>query len=209
MRDADTRLLNEKKRVLPKGNPNKKKETHNRASRVAPFSPPDDAQKRSTIDSHRSRHTRRRDDARARAFLPSRAPDRAPFSTSSLRPDTSSSLHPRERKREREPQKHREKNEKKKEAPTGGPTRDLRTPAQPPSLARSHKDRRENRGSSSIEKTRAARERERERERESHRVVPFFRSYKQNVKTMKVSSSPTTKKNQNLLYSGCLKFRVL
>ena len=120
MRDADTRLLNEKKRVLPKGNPNKKKETHHRASRVAPFSPPDDAQKRSTIDSHRSRHTRRRGDARARAFLPSRAPDRAPFSTSSLRPDTSSSLHPRERKREREPQKHREKNEKKKKRPRVG-----------------------------------------------------------------------------------------
>jgi hypothetical protein len=105
----------------------------------------------------------------------------------------------RERKREREPQKHREKNEKKKEAPTGGPTRDLRTPAQPPSLARSHKDRRENRGSSSIEKTRAARERERERERESHRVVPFFRSYKQNVKTMKVSSSPKQKKPKPFL----------
>ena len=107
----------------------------------------------------------------------------------------------REKERERAPKTPREER-KKKEAPTGGPTRDLRTPAQPPSLARSHKDRRENRGSSSIEKTRAARERERERERESHRVVPFFRSYKQNVKTMKVSSSPKTQKAKTFCTVG-------
>ena len=168
MRDADTRLLNEKKRVLPKGNPNKKKETHHRASRVAPFSPPDDAQKRSTIDSHRSRHTRRRDDARARAFLPSRAPDRAPFSTSSLRPDTSSSLHP-ERERERESPKHREKNEKKKKRPRVG---QLATFARRHNhlLSRVRTKTDEKTAVRALEKTRAARERERERKRESSRT---------------------------------------
>ena len=61
----------------------------------------------------------------------------------------------REKERERAPKTPREER-KKKEAPTGGPTRDLRTPAQPPSLARSHKDRRENRGSSSRENARCS-----------------------------------------------------
>ena len=164
MRDADTRLLNEKKRVLPKGNPNKKKETHHRASRVAPFSPPDDAQKRSTIDSHRSRHTRRRDDARARAFLPSRALDRAPFSTSSLRPDTSSSLHP-EREREREsPKNTARRTKKKKKRPRVG---QLATFARRHNhlLSRVRTKTDEKTAVRALEKTRAAREREREKER--------------------------------------------
>ena len=171
------------------------------SSRVAPFSPPDDAQKRSTIDSHRSRHTRRRDDARARAFLPSRAPDRAPFSTSSLRPDTSSSLHP-ERERERESPKHREKNEKKKKRPRVG---QLATFARRHNhlLSRVRTKTDEKTAVRALEKTRAARERE--RERKSHRV-PFFRSYKQNVKT-KVSSSPKQKKPKPCKVG--LKFRVL
>ena len=198
MRDADTRLLNEKKRVLPKGNPNKKKETHHRASRVAPFSPPDDAQKRSTIDSHRSRHTRRRDDARARAFLPSRALDRAPFSTSSLR---SSSLHP-ERERARESPKNTAKRTRKKK-------KKRRRVGQLATFARRHNHLLSRGRTQTDEKTTAVRALEktprcsRERKRKSHRV-PFFRFYKQNVKTV----SPQTKKAKKLCKAG-LKFRVV
>ena len=166
MRDADTRLLNEKKRVLPKGNPNKKKETHHRASRVAPFSPPDDAQKRSTIDSHRSRHTRRRDDARARAFLPSRALDRAPFSTSSLRPDTSSSLHP-EREREREPQTPREERKKKRSAHGWANSRPSH--AGTTTFSRAFAQRPTRKPRFELSRKRALLVRERERKRESSR----------------------------------------
>ena len=99
----------------------------------------------------------------------------------------------RERKREREPQKHREKNEKKKKRPRVG---QLATFARRHNhlLSRVRTKTDEKTAVRALEKTRAARERERERERESHRVVPFFRSYKQNVKTMKVSSSPKQKK---------------
>ena len=117
----------------PKETPTRRRR---KSSRVAcrAFSPPDDSQKRSAIDSNRPRHTRRRDDARARAFLPSRALDRAPFSTSlSAHPHfllVVFSLHP-----ERDSRAPNTATGTKKRS--DAPTRDLRTPAQPPSLARS------------------------------------------------------------------------
>ena len=174
-----------RRRQVTKG-PSKETPTRRRrkSSRVAcrAFSPPNDSQKRSAIDSHRPRHTRRRDDARARAFLPSRALDRAPFSTSlSAHPHfllVVFSLHPERDSRA----PNTATNEKKKRRANSRPSHAGATTF---SRAFGKRPTRKQRASCSRTRVCAGTERgEREKERESQNARTFLPTPGQNnVKT--------------------------
>ena len=197
------------RRKLKGPHPRKPQHEGGKSSRVAcrAFSPPDDSQKRSAIDSHRPRHTRRRDDARARAFLPSRALDRAPFSTSlSAHPHfllVVFSLHPERDSRA----PNTATNEKKKRRANSRPSHAGATTF---SRAFVKRPTRKQRASCSRTHVCAGTERgEREKERESQNARTFLTTPGQN--NVKTSFFLPKKRKKKLQKKGafCVQFRVL